>query len=94
MHLLGIALSDELDPQAGQVRHDAAVVSSRGAGPNRYVLSYLIRILNYFHLRLMMKHWVAVVVYTTVKLMVVSSRDIGGLGQLSSAVDRGLGDVM
>ena len=39
MHLLGIALSDELDPQAGQVRHDAAVVSSRGAGPNRYVLS-------------------------------------------------------
>ena len=39
VHLHAIVLSDELDPQAGQVRHDAAEVSSRGAGPNRYVLS-------------------------------------------------------
>ena len=51
MHLHCIAPNGELDPQVGQVRYDAAVVSSKGAGPNRYVLSYLNRMLNQFHLR-------------------------------------------
>ena len=51
----------------------------------------MFRILNYFHLRLMMKHWVAVVVYTTVKLMVVSSRDMGWVGSAVLSSDRGLG---